>query len=180
MYNFMPPHPSQPTEQPPILSELQCLKSSAGTVRIIDSIAYKWESVAIQLTIPTSKVKTIKRDTDGAEDACRIMLGIWLKGGHKTPVNWRTFIDCLRDSDSEFKVLAHDLEQALRVQTEQVEGAAPASLSVGVQSSEEASGEQQSLHLQQSCITCIAQFSINFMVIMCTLWLGRLPYLSVF
>ena len=150
MYNFMPPHPSQPTEQPPILSELQCLKSSAGTVRIIDSIAYKWESVAIQLAIPQSKVKTIKRDTDGAEDACCRMLGIWLKGGHKTPMNWRTFIDCLRDSDSEFKVLAHELEQTLRAQTEQVEGAAaPASLSVGVQSSEEAStsGEQQSLHL---------------------------------
>ena len=99
-----------------------------------------------------SKVKTIERDTHDAEDACRRMLYIWLKGGHKTPVNWRTFIDCLQDSESGFKVLAHELEQALRAQTEQVEGAAPASQSVGGQSSEEASpsGEQQSLALHNS------------------------------
>ena len=92
-----------------------------------------------------SKVKTIERDTHGAENACHTMLGIWLEGGHKTPVNWRTFIDCLQDSESGFKALAHELEQALQAQTEQ----APASQSVDVQSSEEAStsGEQQSLSL---------------------------------
>ena len=104
------------------------------------------------------------------------MLGIWLEGGHKTPVNWRTFIDCLQDSESGFKVLAHKLEQALQAQTEQVEGAAPASQSVGGQSSEEAStsGEQQSLNHNH-----IARFSIHFIVIMCTLWLGGLPNLSL-
>ena len=47
------------------------------------------------------------------------------------------------------KVLARDLEQTLRAQTEQVEGAAPASQSMDIQSSEETStsGEQQSLSL---------------------------------
>ena len=97
----------------PRMYELQRLKLGGGkAIRVIKSIAYKWEQLAYGLHFGPEEVETIRRDTfHQTEPACEEVLGHWLRGEHRTPVTWGTLIQSLKDAD--FTVLAGDLEAAL-------------------------------------------------------------------
>lgn len=94
------------------MNDFHLLKGKDRTVQIIKSTAYKWETVAYCLLFEPSEVSTITRDSlNEAETACEKMLSKWLLGEHRTPVTWRTVMNCLREC--EFRTLADDLEHIL-------------------------------------------------------------------
>ena len=78
----------------------------------MESIASQWESVAIALSIKMNRIRIIRHDSRGVEEACRGMLEWWLdsEGDRAT---WRKLIRAIEDSRSGFFILARDIEKAL-------------------------------------------------------------------
>ena len=84
----------------PTLRELQLLQDCDGRqVRVIDSVAPHWKSLATSLGFDGARLQLIDM---GAfcqpEDACRDMFIKWLNGerGLCTPITWATLIRCLQ------------------------------------------------------------------------------------
>ena len=98
----------------PTLQELQTLQCNNMQIKIIESIASEWESVAIALSIGMDRIRIIRTDSHGmgVEEACRRMLEWWLHsmGDRAT---WRRLVRAVKDSKSDFLVLACDIEKAL-------------------------------------------------------------------
>ena len=80
-------------------------------INIIESIASEWESVAIALSIEMHRIRIIRHDSHGVEEACRRMLEWWLDS-ERDRATWRRLIRAI-DSRSDFFVLARDIEKAL-------------------------------------------------------------------
>ena len=81
----------------PTLSQLNYLQGRDGPIRVVNTIAFKWESVAVALSIEWNTVQTIKLDNcSRSESATLSMLDLWIKGGGSKPVNWKTLIDSLK------------------------------------------------------------------------------------
>ena len=102
-------------EKTPSLSELQLLKTEDGSnMRIIETIAYDWQSVAIVLGFSGPQIKNIEKDhPNRCEDASHDMLSRWLNKEHDLhgPMNWATLIDCLEQT--EMKEFAEKVIQCL-------------------------------------------------------------------
>lgn len=79
------------------------------TFRVIQSVAHKWESVALQLEIPEAVIKTLDRDIKDSEVKCAKIFEKWLDGGYLKPVTWEALLEIL--TDVEFSTLAKDLKQ---------------------------------------------------------------------
>ena len=88
---------------------LQCNNKQ---INIIESIASEWESVAIALSIEINRIRIIRHDSRGVEEACRRMLEWWLDS-ERDRATWRRLIRAIEDSRSDFFVLARDIEKAL-------------------------------------------------------------------
>ena len=83
-------------------------------MKVIEQVAPQWEELAYILQFSSAAVKIIEHDnTKSCTAACTEVLHQWVGGaaGTRQPVNWATFIECLRDCD--LSVLAKDLENAL-------------------------------------------------------------------
>ena len=91
------------TDKIPNLKELQLLKTEDGSsVRIIETIAYDWQSVAIALGFDGPRIKNIEKDhPNQCEDASCDMLSRWLHGEHDLhgPLTWDTLIGCLEQAE---------------------------------------------------------------------------------
>ena len=106
------------TDDPPKIYQLEQLTGpDSKTVSIIDSVAAKWEELAIALRIDVSTIERIRRDySSDCREACSEMLTKWLKmdhNGERKSVNWTTLIQSL--IDAEFSSLARELKQILRL-----------------------------------------------------------------
>ena len=81
-------------------------------VRVIDTVAAKWEELAIALGFEASVIDYIRRDhVHDAKAACRRVLTMWLEEEEENlcgPVTWTTLIQCLKNA--EFSNLAQDIE----------------------------------------------------------------------
>ena len=102
-------------DKAPSLDELQLLKSVDGScIRIIETIAYDWQSVAIALGFNGPRIKNVERDhPNRCEGASRDMLARWLHGEHDLhgSVTWATLIDSLEEA--EMTGLAEKVRQCL-------------------------------------------------------------------
>ena len=83
----------------PKLHQLGCLKLHNRRIRVIEHVASKWESVAIQLHFEGHLIETIKIDSHSQVDsACRKMFIKWLEGIGRQPITWRTLINALDEA----------------------------------------------------------------------------------
>ena len=99
----------------PALHELDLLKGSKKTIRIIDGIAHKWDRVAIRLYFKTNEIERIERDCQRQTgDASHKMIMKWLGGGSglRKPITWATLIEALEEAD--LAELAKDIVSILQ------------------------------------------------------------------
>lgn len=109
---------SQYVDDVPKIYQLEQLTgSNSKTVRVIDSVAAKWEELAIALGFDASAIDRIRRDySSDCKEACSQMLIKWLKAelersDEHRAVSWGTLIDCLKDA--EFSSIAKELEEII-------------------------------------------------------------------
>ena len=99
----------------PKLQDLDLLKLTDGReVRLLESVAVKWEKLAIRFGFEETRISNIKR---GAffqpEDACLKMFTKWLNGEHDLkPPTWYNLIQCLKETNG-FQSLARDVKEAI-------------------------------------------------------------------
>jgi len=98
------------SDSKPTIQELQTLRYNRGTLKIIQSTAAKWNTLAIELNFDEPVIRSIERDTHcKCEDACHEMFLRWLRTKR---ANWQSLISAL-DSINE-QVLASDVTSALQ------------------------------------------------------------------
>ena len=107
----------QPDEKPS-LSDLWTLQGSGGKkVKIIETIASKWEQLAMALGFDGHTIDNVKRDFErDCEGASHKILRKWLEetdsyDNLKLPVSWSTLIQCLRDI--EYSSLCDDIQMII-------------------------------------------------------------------
>lgn len=82
-------------------------------VKVIKSVAARWEDVAMRLHFNHNNIQRIKRDSHFQTiPSCRTMFAEWIDGERRKPVNWKTLITALEEA--EFSELASDLQVVLR------------------------------------------------------------------
>ena len=67
-------------------------------MKIVETIAYRWQDVALALHVEGSVIKSIKESTFSNVEGCRMMLDRWLKGGYREPVTWETLVEALQEA----------------------------------------------------------------------------------
>ena len=91
------------------------MKSNDGrSERIIESVAYSWQSVAIALGFSGPQIKSIEADYPRrSQDASREIFIRWLDGdcALRGPLTWTTLIDCLEEAM--MKDLAENIKRCL-------------------------------------------------------------------
>jgi len=89
---------------------MKMLKLPGGRqVKIVETIAYRWQDVALALYFEGSVIASIKESTfSNVEEGCRRMLDRWLEGGCHEPVTWKRLVEALQDAG--FRKLAESLD----------------------------------------------------------------------
>ena len=96
------------------LHQLDLLKGNGKTVKIISTVASRWEKVALRLYFSHNDIARIERHHhDQSVLACQTMFTEWLDGKDRTrePITWATLIEVL--IEAEFSELASDLQAVL-------------------------------------------------------------------
>ena len=103
---------SSPADKPK-LYQLQCLQCRGRRVKIIETVAAKWEEVALALHFEGHTIQNIRYDPhiQSIDTACRVMLQKWLDGEGRQPVAWETLMDALIDIG--FVAVVEDLQEIL-------------------------------------------------------------------
>jgi len=82
-------------------------------VKIIETVAARWEEVALALHFEGHTIQNIRYDTRfQCVDACREMFQKWLDGEGSQPVTWETLMAALVGAG--FITLVEDLQELLR------------------------------------------------------------------
>lgn len=81
-------------------------------VKVIGSVASRWDRVAVRLHFDHHDIERINRDHRRTIPSCQTMFGEWIDGERRKPVNWKTLITALEEA--EFSELASDLQVVLR------------------------------------------------------------------
>ena len=108
------------TDKQPQLHQLEQLTGSDGSksVQVINSVAAKWEELAIALGFDAPAIAHIKRDySTDCREACSQMLQMWLRMECNTAsrsISWATLIQCLKDA--EFSSIGQELEEILNLE----------------------------------------------------------------
>ena len=108
------------TDKQPQLHQLEQLTGSDGSksVQVINSVAAKWEELAIALGFDAPAIAHIKRDhSTDCREACSQMLQMWLRmecSVASRSVSWATLIHCLKDA--EFSSIGQELEEILNLE----------------------------------------------------------------
>ena len=93
----------------PMLHQIDHIESNGKVVKVIETVAATWETVATRLHFNHNLIECIKRDGHYQTDpCCRKMFGEWLGGKGRKPVNWQTLITVLKEA--KYSVLASELE----------------------------------------------------------------------
>ena len=103
---------SSPADKPK-LYQLQCLQCQGRRVKIIETVAAKWEEVALALHFEGHTIQNIRYDPhiQCIDTACRVMLQKWLDGEGHQPMTWGTLMDALIDIG--FVTVVEDLQEIL-------------------------------------------------------------------
>lgn len=102
----------------PELYELQLLTNQEGKgIRIIETVAPDWQTVAALLGFNVPRIRTIRKDGFyQQEEACFNMFERWLDGEHNLkPPRWFFLIQCLENS-RKFDGLTQDLKKIIMLQ----------------------------------------------------------------
>jgi len=67
-------------------------------VKIVKTIAYRWQDVALALHFEGSVIAFIKESTFSDVEGCRRMLDRWLEGEYREPVTWETLVEALQEA----------------------------------------------------------------------------------
>ena len=67
-------------------------------MKIMETIAYRWQDVALALYFEGSVIKSIMQSTFSHVEGCRRMLDRWLQGGYREPVTWETLVEALQEA----------------------------------------------------------------------------------
>ena len=79
----------------------------------MDTVAGKWEDLALALHFDGPTLLTIKKDSAlCSKTACCTILQRWLEGKGRQPTCWDVLLEALKDA--EFGVLAGELTEALQ------------------------------------------------------------------
>ena len=98
----------------PKLHQIDRMEGNGKVVKVIDTVAAKWEKVAIRLHFDHNVIDRIKRDGHYQSDPCCCkMFGEWLGGNGRQPVNWQTLITVLSEAD--YTELARELKDIFRI-----------------------------------------------------------------
>ena len=82
-------------------------------VKIIETVAARWEEVALALHFEGHTIQNIRYDTRiQCVDACCVMLQKWLDGEGLHPVTWEILMDALVAAG--FVTVVEDLQEILR------------------------------------------------------------------
>ena len=88
------------------------MEGNGKVVKVIDSVAARWEKVAMRLHFNHHVIECIRRDNHHqTTPSCQKMFAEWLDGSGRKPVNWQTLITALQEAD--FSELASDLQVVL-------------------------------------------------------------------
>ena len=92
-------HSTEVLMRKPELHELDLLKGKSKTVTIIDSVASKWDKLAIRLYFGGEDIRRIQRSSQHQSDtACRNVFIDWLGGNGREPITWETLIEALKEA----------------------------------------------------------------------------------
>ena len=81
-------------------------------MKIIETVAARWEDVALELHFEGHTLQNIQYDTRiQCIEACRKMFQKWLDGEGRQPVTWETLMDALVGAG--FVTLVEDLQEIL-------------------------------------------------------------------
>lgn len=96
------------------LHQLQVLRCSEGKkIKVMDTVAWKWEDLALALHFDGPTLLTIKKDSAlCSKTACCTVLQRWLEGKGRQPACWGILLEALKDA--EFGRLAEELTEALQ------------------------------------------------------------------
>ena len=98
----------------PRLYELDLIRGSGKTVRVISQASATWERIAIRLHFKGYEIRRICRDHHfQTGDACSTMFIEWLEGKGRQPATWETLIEALEEAD--LSELASNLKDVLLV-----------------------------------------------------------------
>ena len=83
-------------------------------MKIIETVAARWEEVAMELHFEGYTLQNIHYDPHilCVDTACRVMFQKWLDGEGRQPATWETLIDALVGAG--FITVAEDLQEILR------------------------------------------------------------------
>jgi hypothetical protein len=93
------------------LDQIDRIEGNGKVVKVIESVAARWEEVAVRLYFNHHAIERIKRDNHyQTTPSCRTMFGEWIdgKGEIRQPINWKTLVTVLKEA--EFSELASDLQ----------------------------------------------------------------------
>ena len=97
----------------PSLAQLRRLKTSRGPdIRIIDQVAPKWDTLAIEMDFDQKgdTLAAIRKDFSSVLDCCTETFRLWLDGkGNRQPATWSTLLEILDDCD--LGNLAQDIQK---------------------------------------------------------------------
>ena len=94
----------------PKLHQLDLLECSGKSLKLIQSIAAKWEQIARRLYFDHHVIDIITKDCpQQAELACQSVLTRWLNGEGRQPISWMTLITVLDEAD--LSSIAEDLKK---------------------------------------------------------------------
>ena len=99
------------TDATPTLGKLSMIKTEGKKIKIIETVAPKWQKLGDQFEFDECglKLESIKtKNLNDPEACCREMFQHWLKGSGVRPCSWRKLIELLEDCD--FDALAEQVE----------------------------------------------------------------------
>jgi hypothetical protein len=97
----------------PKLHQLDLLECSGKSLKLIQSIAAKWEQIARRLYFDHHVIGIITKDChQQAELACQSVLTRWLNGEGRQPISWTTLITVLDEAD--LSSVAEDLKKFIK------------------------------------------------------------------
>ena len=84
----------------PLSHQMKMLKLLGGRqVKIVETIAYRWQDVALALHFEGSVIASIKESTfSNVEEGCRRMLDRWLEGVCHEPLTWERLVEALQEA----------------------------------------------------------------------------------
>ena len=96
------------------MKQIDVIEGNGKTVKVIEQVAARWESVATRLHFEGCNIQQIRRDNrDSCTDACRTVFIEWLDGKGRKPITWKTLIEVLREAN--FSEIASGLEHVMNL-----------------------------------------------------------------